>query len=67
MASANRRYRRANGMKTPAVRKAVESDTTLNALYALIPENRRKVLNRFLRLFGKSPDDLHKALGRERK
>lgn len=54
-------------MKTPAVRKAVNSDTPLNALYALIPENRRKALGRFLRLFGKSTDDLHKALDRERK
>lgn len=66
MASANRRYRRANGMKAPAVRKAVESDTPLNALYALIPENRRKALDRFLQLFGKSRDDLHKALEKER-
>lgn len=67
MASVNRRYRRANGMKTPAVRKAAESDTPLNALYALIPDNRRKALDRFLRLFGKSPADLHNALERERK
>ncbi len=54
-------------MKTPAVRKAAESDTPLNALYALIPDNRRKALDRFLRLFGKSPADLHNALERERK
>lgn len=54
-------------MKAPAVRKAVNSDTPLNALYALIPENRRKALDRFLRCFGKSTDDLHKALEKERK
>lgn len=65
--SQSRRLRRANGMKGSTVRKALESGTPLNSLYALIPENRRKALNRFLRLFGKSPDDLHKALGRERK
>lgn len=53
-------------MKTPAVRKAVESDTPLNALYALIPENRHKALDLFLRMFGKSPADLHEALERER-
>lgn len=64
--SQSRRLRRANGMKAPAVRKAVNSDTPLNALYALIPDNRRKALDRFLRLFGKSTDDLHKALERER-
>jgi hypothetical protein len=54
-------------MKTPAIRKAVESDAPLNALYALIPDNRRKALDRFLRLFGKSTADLHEALERERK
>lgn len=64
--SQSRRLRRANGMKTPAVRKAVESDTPLNALYALIPENRHKALDLFLRMFGKSPADLHEALERER-
>lgn len=53
-------------MKTPAVRKAVNSDTPLNALYALIPENRRKALDLFLRMFGKSPSELHEALERER-
>ncbi len=67
MASASRRYRRANGMKTSAVRKAVESDTPLNALYALIPDNRRKALDRFVRCFGLSPAKLHEALERERK
>ncbi len=65
--SQSRRLRRANGMKTPAIRKAVESDAPLNALYALIPDNRRKALDRFLRLFGKSTADLHEALERERK
>ena len=66
MASASRRYRRANGMKTSAVRKAIESDTPLSSLYALIPENRHKALDLFLRMFGKSPADLHEALERER-
>lgn len=65
--SESRRLHRANGMKTPAVRKAVNSDTPLNSLYALIPDNRRKALDRFLRLFGKSTDDLHEVLERERK
>lgn len=66
MASASRRYRRANGMKTPAVRKAAESDTPLNSLYALIPENRHKALDRFVRCFGLNPAKLHEALERER-
>ncbi len=66
MVSANRRNRRANGMKTPAVRKAVNSDTPPNSLYALIPENRRKALDRFVRCFGLSPAKLHEALKRER-
>lgn len=65
--SESRRLRRANGMKGSTVRKALESGTPLNALYALIPENRRKALDQFLRLFGKSTDDLHKALEKERK
>ncbi len=64
--SQSRRLRRTNGMRIPAVRKAVNSETPLNSLYALIPENRRKALDRFLRLFGKSTDDLHNALERER-
>lgn len=67
MASVNRRNRRANGMKTSAVRKAIESDTPLNALYALIPENRRAVLDRFVRCFGLSPAKLHEALEQERR
>lgn len=45
----------------------VPVNTGINALYALIPDNRRKALDRFLWLFGKSTDDLHKALDRERK
>lgn len=53
-------------MKTPAVRKAVNSDTPLNLLYALIPENRRAALDRFVRCFGLSPAKLHEALERER-
>ena len=66
MASANRRNRRANGMKGSTVRKTLESDTPLNSLYALIPESRHKALDLFLRMFGKSPADLHEALERER-
>lgn len=65
--SQSRRLRRANGMKGSTVRKALESGTPLNSLYALIPENRRKALDLFLRMFGKSPSELHEALERERK
>ena len=64
--SQNRRLRRANGMNTSAVIKAVESDTPLNALYTLIPKNRRNALNRFMMLLGKSQDDLREALRKER-
>lgn len=66
MASVNRRNRRANGMKGSTVRKALESGTPLNSLYALIPENRHKALDLFLRMFGKSPSELHEALEKER-
>lgn len=66
MASASRRYRRANGMKVSTARKALESGTPLNSLYALIPENRHKALDLFLRMFGKSPSELHEALEKER-
>lgn len=66
MASANRRNRRANGMKGSTVRKALEGDTPLNSLYALIPESRRAALDRFVRCFGLSPAKLHEALERER-
>lgn len=65
--SQSRRLRRANGMKGSTVRKALESGTPLNSLYALIPENRHKALDLFLRMFGKSPSELHEALERERK
>ena len=64
--SQSRRLRRANGMKSNDVRKALESGTPLNSLYALIPENRRKALDRFVRCFGLNPAGLHEALGRER-
>lgn len=53
-------------MKGSTVRKALESGTSLNSLYALIPENRHKALDLFLWMFGKSPADLHEALERER-
>ena len=48
------------------VHKALESGTPLNSLYALIPENRREALDRFVRCFGLSPAKLHEALERER-
>ena len=54
-------------MKGSTVRKALESGTPLNSLYALIPENRHKALDLVLRMFGKSPSELHEALERERK
>lgn len=41
-----------DGMKVPAVRKALESGTPLNSLYAQIPQDRRKALDRFVRCFG---------------
>lgn len=53
-------------MKGSTVRKALESDTPLNSLYAIIPENRHKALDRFVRCFGLSPAKLHEALERER-
>lgn len=52
--SQSRRLRRANGMKGSTIRKALESNTPLNSLYALIPQDQRKSLNRFLRCFGLS-------------
>ena len=64
--SQNRRLRRANGMKGSTVRKALESNTPLNSLYALIPQDRRKALDRFVRCFGLNPVGLHEALERER-
>lgn len=64
--SQSRRLRRANGMKGSTVRKALESNAPLNSLYALIPENKRKALDRFVRCFGMNPEKLHKALERER-
>ncbi len=64
--SQNRRLRRANGMKGSAIRKALESNTPLNSLYALIPQDRRKALDRFVRCFGLNPAGLHEALERER-
>lgn len=39
--SQSRKLRRANGMKGSAIRKALESNTPLNSLYALIPQDRR--------------------------
>lgn len=64
--SQSRKLRRANGMKGSAIRKALESNTPLNSLYALIPQDRRKALDRFVRYFGLNPTGLHEALERER-
>lgn len=61
-----RRLRRANGMKAPDVRKALESNTPLNSLYALIPHDRRKALDCFVRCFGLNPANLYEALEKER-
>lgn len=55
-----------DGMKGSTVRKALESNTPLNSLYALIPQDRRKALDRFVRCFGLNPAGLHEALERER-
>lgn len=66
MASASRRHRRTNGMKTPEARKALESGTPLNSLYALIPQDQHKALDRFIRCFGLNPAGVHEALERER-
>lgn len=64
--SQSQRLRRASGMKAPDVRKALESGTPLNSLYALIPQDKRKALERFIRRFGLDPAELHEALDRER-
>lgn len=64
--SQNRKLRRANGMKGSTVRKALESNTLLNSLYALIPQDRRKALDRFVRCFGLNPANLYEALEKER-
>lgn len=64
--SQSRKLRRANGMKGSTARKALESGTPLNSLYALIPQDKRKALDRFVRCFGLNPAGLHEALERER-
>lgn len=64
--SQSRKLRRANGMKGSAIRRALESNTPLNSLYALIPQDRRKALDRFIRCFGLNPARLHEVLERER-
>lgn len=53
-------------MKGSTVRKALESNTPLNSLYAFIPQDRRKALDRFVRCLGLNPAGLHEALERER-
>lgn len=64
--SQSRKLRRANGMKGSTVRRALESNTPLNSLYALIPQDKRKALDRFVRCFGLNSAGLHEALERER-
>lgn len=64
--SQSRRLRRANGMKGYTVRKALKSQTPLNSLYALIPDNRRNALEQFLRLIGKTSAELQQALTKEK-
>lgn len=64
--SQSRRLRRANGMNSNDVRTALESNTQLNSLYAMIPQDRRKALDRFVQCFGLNPTGLHEALERER-
>lgn len=53
-------------MKGSSVRKALEGNTPLNSLYALIPQDRRNAFDRFVRCFGLDPTWLHEALERER-
>lgn len=63
--SQSRRLRRANGMKVKNVRKALESGIPLNSLYALIPQDRLKALDRFVQCFGLDPASLQEALDNE--
>lgn len=63
--SQSRRLRRANGMKRKNVCKALESDMPLNSLYALIPRDRLKALDSFVRCFGLDPSNLKTALNNE--
>lgn len=63
--SQSRRIRRANGMKGSAIRKALESNTPLNSLYALVPQDQRKALDRFVRCFGLNLAMFRKALESE--
>lgn len=63
--SQSRRLRRANGMKVKNVRKALESGIPLNSLYALIPQDRLKALDRFVQCFGLGPVSLQEALDNE--
>lgn len=63
--SQSRRLRRANGMNSNDVRRALESNTPLNSLYALVPQDKRKALDRFVRCFGLSISGLQEALEKE--
>lgn len=66
MASASRRMRRANGMKNSAVRKALESGTPLNALYGLIPLEKRVAFKKFAARMGISEMQIQTILEHEK-
>lgn len=48
------------------IRKAMKSGTPLNAMYRLIPENKRKCFVCFAQLFGYSRGDIKKMMDLER-
>lgn len=47
------------------IRKAMESDKPLTAMYKLIPKNQRKCFDCFVRVFGIKPEDIHQAMRNE--
>ena len=52
-------------MKNKQVRKALKSDTPINSMYALIPDNRMRAFKKFAARFGFTEERIKSVLENE--
>ena len=54
-------------MKKKQVRKALKSDTPINSMYSLIPDNRMRAVKKFAALFGFTEERIKTVLENEKR
>ncbi|MCM1031566.1 MAG: hypothetical protein NC410_09040 [Oscillibacter sp.] len=52
-------------MKKKQIKKALESNTPMNSMYALIPPERRNAFKKFAAMFGFSEENIKNILAKE--